>query len=296
MDRKPNLVIGAVRGYAFEHLRPFVVSLQRTPFRGDLVLLWNSLSPDTVTALEQHGVQPVPFSYRGSGALNSWSRFWPRFRSVLQCPIGDGFRRAIYKKILNLAFVRYVHTYEFLRANRGKYGKVLMTDVRDVIFQDDPFRDPLPADMVAFLEAPHMKYGAEPMNDGWIVENYSKNMLSGLIGKRISCCGTVMGTEEGTIDYLRTFLAEIPRLHSLEHGADTSIHNVLVDRLQGRMAVAENMTDAVGTIGANAMSDFKLNPDGLIVQPGGHPVPVLHQYDRHPEVAARLVARISEAN
>jgi len=292
---KKNLVLGAVRGYNFEQLRPFVVSLQRTAFKGDLVLLWNSLSPETLAALEAEGVKLVHFSYRGSGALNSWSRFWPQLRPLLLCPVGDAARQAVYKKILNLAFVRYVHALEFLQAHRGEYENVLLTDVRDVIFQDDPFRDPLPADITAFLEAPHMKFGAEPMNDEWIAVNYGAEMTEKLKGTRISCCGTVMGTQAGMVDYLEVFLGEVIKLHSLEHGADTSIHNVIArEHFRDRVAIIENLVGAVGTVGANAMGDLKLNQEGLIVQPGGWSVPVLHQYDRHAEFAARLIARLPE--
>src|SRR5580658_9322030 len=143
-NSRPNLVVGAVRGYNFEQLRPFVLSLKRTSFRGDLVLLWNTLSSDTLDTLKQHGVKLVHFPYRGSGTVNSWGRFWPMLRPLLRCPVGNGFRHAVYKKILNLAFVRYLFALEFIESQQKKYRSILLTDVRDVIFQDDPFRDPLP--------------------------------------------------------------------------------------------------------------------------------------------------------
>src|SRR5882724_6830907 len=223
---RPNLVIGAVRGYSFEQLRPFIVSLKRTSFAGDLVLLWNQLSPETLAALGAQGVKLAPFAYRGSGALNSWSRFWPQIRPLLRCPVGNAFRRAVYRKILNLAFVRYLHALDFLETHRGLYQNILLTDVRDVIFQDDPFREPLPGEIAAFLESPRMTFGNEPLNDGWMLDNYGPEMAKKLRGKRISCCGTVAGTEAGMIDYLRAFVAEIIRLKSVAHGADTSVHNV----------------------------------------------------------------------
>lgn len=289
--RPRDLVIGAVRGYNFAQLRPFVVSLQRTNFHGDLVLLWSNLDAGTRSELEQHGVKLVRFDYRGSGALNSWSRFWPKLRPVLRLPVGNSVRVTIYKKILNLAFVRYLHTLDFLETNRERYRNVLLTDVRDVIFQDDPFREPLPGTMTAFLESPHMCYGREPMNDGWLLENYGPEISAALRGQRITCCGTIMGTEAGMIRYLQAFTGEILRLRSVAHGADTSVHNVLVRQtLAGEIAVAENFEGAVGTINSEA-ADFKA--DGLVLNTQQKPVPVLHQYDRLPPLAATLLAKLA---
>ncbi len=293
MNQKPDLVIGAVRGYTFDQLSPFVISLKRTSFKGDLVLLWNQLSPETLAALQQHGVKLVHFPYRGSGALNSWGRFWPWLRPLLRAPVGNAARKLVYKKILNLAFVRYLHALDFLESHAGTYGNILLTDVRDVIFQDNPFASPLPGEIVAFLESSNMVFGSEPMNDGWILENYGPEMAAKLRGKRISCCGTVMGTEAGMIRYLNRFMAEIAHLKSVAHGADTSVHNVLVrEGFSGQITVAENYQGQVGTVNASA-SEFVLGTKGLVVGASGLPVPVLHQYDRHPDLARQLIQRLA---
>jgi hypothetical protein len=291
-NEKNNLVLGAVRDYTFEQLRPFVVSLKRTSFKGELVLLWNHLSPATLAALQEHGAKLVYFEYRGSGTLNSWSRFWPQVRPVVRLPLGESFRRSIYGKILNLPVVRYLHALKFLEAHCGEYLNILLTDVRDVIFQDDPFRDSLAGDVVAFLEAPHMKFGDESMNDGWIRDNYGEATSSRLAGKRISCCGTVMGTEVGMVDYLRAFVAEIGRLKSVSHGADTSVHNILVrESLVDRIAVVENFQSAVGTINTSPLSSAVIGSDGRVLGPSGFPVSVLHQYDRDAALMNQLVMK-----
>lgn len=277
----PNLVIGAIRGYTFSDLAPFVISLKRSNFRGDLVLLWNSVDESTRRELESHGVQLVHFSYRGGGSINSWSRFWPWLRPLLRLPVGDSVRSRVYRKILNLAFVRYLHTLDYLRANQGRYQNILITDVRDVIFQDDPFRDPLPGDIVAFLEEPFVRYGKEPMNDGWIIENYGATCFKLLNGQRISCCGTVMGSAPGMIEYLSAFASEIIRLRSVAHGADTSVHNVLIrKRMAGQITIVDNFEGAVGTCHADSNRVASRPP---VLDTAGKPVPVLHQYDRHPE-------------
>jgi hypothetical protein len=204
-------------------------------------------------------------------------------------------RRWVYEKILNFAFVRYLQALKFLQAHRGKYRLILLTDVRDVIFQDDPFRMSLPADISVFLESSDMKFGFEPINDAWMQENYGLETKNRLCGERISCCGTVMGTEDGMLRYLRAFVAEIKRLKSVAHGADTSVHNILVrEILTDRIAVVENFQNAVGTMGA--LTEFLPDADGHVLGPNGLPVPILHQYDRHPNLAARLVRKLADGS
>src|SRR5256885_12437893 len=139
MNKKPNLVLGAVRGYSFDKLRPFVTSLKRTEFKGDLVLLWDHLSDDTLVSLRDHGVKSVYFEYWGNGPGNSRSRFWPILAPMVRMFRGSSVARQILKRVLPLQCARFLAYYDFLSVHRSEYGSVLITDVRDVLFQSDPF-------------------------------------------------------------------------------------------------------------------------------------------------------------
>ena len=291
-DDKKYLVIGCVHGYGFEALRPFVESLRKAGFNGDIVFLSHALPEECVMELERHGVILVPFSYRG-GSLNSWSRFWPIVRPVVRLPVGNLFRKCVYRRILNLAFVRYIHALDYLEPRAHQYKGVLWADVRDVIFQDEPFAIPLAGEIEAYGEAPHMFYGNHPMNDNWILANYGQEVLDDLAGSPISCCGTVMGTGAGMVEYLREFIAEIRVLKSLAHGADTSIHNVLLHRrMKGRIRFVENLTGPVSTVGENKIGELTFTADGRVLNRGGDICPVVHQYDRHPEFVERVNKRL----
>jgi hypothetical protein len=281
--RIPNLVLGTVMGYGFEDLKPFVRSLWKSGFDGELVLLWTKLSHETREALEAEGVRMVEIPYRGAGALNSWSRFWPWLRLWLNLPVGNRIRKAIYRRILNLEFVRYLHALDFLQREDHRYQNVLLTDVRDVLFQCDPFADPLPAPLLAFQEDRKMCYGQSPLNDSWVLGNYGEITFERLRNQRITCCGTVVGTQSGMIRYLEAFVGEIRGLRTLDHGADTSVHNVLC-RLSSSLGVEvqENLHGLVATVGANDPEHLPRNHRGLLTRPDGSLIPVIHQLDRFP--------------
>src|SRR5262245_32575339 len=114
MPKKPNIVIGAARGYSFEQLRPFFLSLSRTTFDGEIVLLWSELSLETRTALQQFGVTFVHVGYAGNGPENPWSRAWPLIRPLMGKPLGSKLKHSIYKRILNIGTSRFIHALEFL--------------------------------------------------------------------------------------------------------------------------------------------------------------------------------------
>ena len=278
MVKKRNVIIGAARGYSFEQLRPFFLSLSRTTFDGESVLLWSELNLETRAALQQLGVTLVHIGYAGNGPENPWSRFWPLFRMFAAAPIGSLLKRGIYKKLLNIGTSRFIHALDFLENRTDLYGNVLLSDVRDVIFQDDPFRNQLRCNLVAFLEAPQLKFGEEPnYNDRWIYNNYGMKTLDNLRGFRISCCGTVMGNACSIVEYLRNFVAEIGKLKTLSWGADTSVHNVLVrDVMKNDFCISENL-ERVATLGNECFEKIRYDASGLLLGRDGRPVPILHQ-------------------
>jgi hypothetical protein len=82
------------------------------------------------------------------------------------------------------------------------------------------------------------------------------------------------------INYLRAFQHEIQSLQSVEHGADTSVHNVLIrQQLSDTVAIQDNYEGMVGTVGP-LFDPALIHESGFILARSRAPVPVLHQYDR----------------
>jgi len=281
-----NLVIGAIKNYSFQSIWPFVGSLLESGFAGDIVLLANNIDSRTVDQLIELGVIVKPFYYRSPGCLNSWARFWPVLKPLLLLPGFHLLRFKVYKNILNLADVRFLHAYSYIKKNRTRYDRILLTDVRDVFFQADPFSFPLGNAIEAYLEVESNLFGSEPMNDTWIVQNYGPQMLDSLRGQNISCCGTIMGDSSGMLLYLEAFIDEFIKLISLSHGADTSIHNVVVHQsLKNKVKIVPNLVGSVATLNPR-MIDISVNLP--ITGHTGRVIPILHQYDRIPQLLSKI--------
>jgi hypothetical protein len=295
-NQKPNLVIGAVRGYNFKQLRPFVVSLKRTAFHGDVVLLWNHLDDGTLNVLTQHGVKLVHFNYRGSGALNSWSRFWPVVSKIVRPFKGSFGARTILKAILPLQTARFLHYRDFLVNHVNEYQNVLITDVRDVIFQTDPFLS-FDHELLVFEEPIKMLMtGEREFNAIWVERLFGTEALAQIGQFPILCSGTIMGTISAMIRYLTEFEKLLYRARDVGiGGSDQGVHNYLCrGTAKLTVQVSKNGTGPILTMtpAAKRGIDFEVSNSGEILGINGLPMPVLHQYDRHPELLALLTKQL----
>ena len=210
---------------------------------------------------------------------------------------GTQAARHILKYVLPLQTARFLAYHNFLAAHEADYRHVLLTDVRDVLFQDDPFLG-FEGGLSVFEEdagAPLVEETAH--NARWIVELFGRKALARFGRLPILCSGTVMGTTQAVLRYLQAFervLFQAKRIGS--SGSDQGIHNYLCRFvIESSCHVATNGHGPIMTMGliAGGGVDFAESSDGRILDSAGAVIPVLHQYDRHPELAARLLRRLA---
>ncbi len=298
MNTKKNLILGAVRGYRFNQLKPFVESLRRTTFNGDLILVSNELDAETCTELSACGVKLIPFQYRGSGALNSWSRFWPWMAPFLRLVGGSDVARSLMKQLLPLQTMRFFVYRDFLRSHSNLYENVLITDVRDVIFQKDPFED-FDGRLTVFEENPLLRLDHElQSNAPWIEALYGLEGLRKIGHFPILCSGTTMGSVPSLLAYLKAFEGLTVQAKDISlGGSDQGIHNFLCRHLPPEgLKIARNGEGPIFTMGSYMIQDreFRVNPDGNVTTMSGNLIPVLHQYDRFPELAETLLGSFAD--
>ncbi len=293
MDSKKNLVLGAIKGYSFEQIRPFVVSLKRTAFDGDLVLFCNRVSSETRAALVDHGVKLESFQYRGSSSWNSWSRFWPMIAPVVRKLHGSPMARKMLRYIVPLQTARFFHYHDFLAKHESEYRQALLTDVRDVFFQDDPFSG-LQSELMVFEEDSSLRLADEKeFNAPWIEQLFGPAALAQLGRFPILCSGTILGTAAALLRYLAEFEKLLVRAKSIAPaGSDQGVHNYLCRLLiDASVQISKNNFGPVLTMRPTLTGgvDFALSSSGQVLDSNGKVIPVLHQYDRHPELASSLI-------
>jgi hypothetical protein len=260
-----NLVMGMAAEYSRPQIEPFLCSLRRAGYAGDIVLFVSEPDDDLEALFRQYDVTG-----------RSWKGVSP---------------------LLDVALGRYFCYYDYLaRFDRDDvpYDYVLISDVRDVFFQRDPFALEPQDEVLAFLEDKSQTFGTSACNADWIRAVAGEAELARLGQERISCSGTTLGSWTGMLEYL-TGMQLLALRYSLGigliQGVDQGMHNLLVlgNLLPGCRTVENG--ERVLTVGSIPPDALRIDCHNQVISSDGQRAAVVHQYDRHPELC-QLVQRL----
>lgn len=291
-----SLILGAHTNLATSSLAPFVSSLRESGFKGSLCIVSDGelaeVAAEVVDVdgeyLELPVVQPVLAHLRNT---RGFRRSYPRaFEIALHA--GTDWESLEYR-LEGLQSLRYRHYERIIRRREPISDYVMITDLRDVFFQRDPFADPV-SGLEVYLEDASVRIGYDDFNTRWIREVFGPVELEHLHGRPVSCSGTVVGTRDAMLAYVTEMAAEIAR-HRRPMGArDQAVHNVLLHRdLLPAPTAIMNGGGRILTMGK--MPSYRSNADGHVVNADGSVPSVLHQWDRHPELVAHIERRDEHA-
>jgi hypothetical protein len=257
-----TLVLGAAVGFQRHHILPFLSSLAATDFHGHTVLFADLLETELYRALESWGVRLIG-AKTGSFPETAWA---------------NNTRYFVYNAFLEVA--------------GGEYDRVMLTDVRDVIFQRNPFTIDTGECLGCFEEDRRRSIGNCAINSGWIRAAFGEAALQEIAEKPIVCSGTTLGPAGEIRGYLNRMTAHLGRLDLDNRGIDQGVHNYMI-HVEGfdRIRIFPNGTGPVLTMG-HMDGRFLAGPDGTIRNPDDEPYHVLHQYDRFPDIRGLCVQRL----
>jgi hypothetical protein len=303
-----NLVMGLVKGYKYEQIRPFLASLRASGYSGDVCLFYSDLDPSAVQSLREYDVDMVPFTMGStnlvlrrvynfsllnklySSPLNSVYPMHRLFASLVDkiSSRGNGnqhiARARIAAKTFNVYCVRFPLYYLYLDQKRGQYANVMLSDVRDVIFQHDPFDFDFGDDLCVFLEDDRQQMGDCPYNSLWLRTGFGDKVLSELGHEIAACSGVTIGGYQAVMEYLELMVDHMLRLQAHPSGMDQGVHNYLLYTHQLENArIFHNRLGPVFTMGKTVDLPTAFDGEGFVVNQDGTRPFVLHQYDRHVE-------------
>lgn len=266
---KKNLILGILDNYTFQQVKKFVLSIKQTGFTGDLCLFIGSkTTPHTVRLLKEHGVD-IQF-----------------FDNVDSLPAGN-LAATLFQLRRPINYFNYRHYlyYDFLEKSKEKYEYVLMTDVRDVYFQRDPFDFEPGEGLHCALEGKTKKLKDCSFNGSWLQYIYGKEGLDKVGNEIISCAGTTWGKVPVVVDYLKKMLAEIQKVPDAKIAIDQAIHNYMIyTGMLGKVTFLNNDDGVILTLSYE--KNYTIDSDNKVRVPNGRIVNVLHQFDRMPDLKA----------
>jgi len=298
---KKNLIIGAATGYKYAVMSHFFDSLKKTNFSGDVCLLVSeAIDNDTKSILLEQGINLI---YIKKSALSfarnyAQSRLWkihnlPHKLLFRLLTIGQRNLKRLsrYVKIFHLiSGSRYCYYYDFIEANKDKYNLILLTDVRDVVFQADPFSGIDGREVLKFYEQDG-SIESDFYTSYWIKHGFGKKAQVRLKDKMAICSGTTLGSIGLILDYLTKMIevqAQITSGLTGLGGFDQGAHNYLI--YTGSFPASEIIGNTIGeVVTLQDLSKISQNDSMELINHNSEVICVVHQFDRFPDLKFKAI-------
>ncbi len=243
-----NLILTVAANYSLTEMEPFICSWQEHAKSAELIVFTANCTSSLHEACARLGIQTVKVA-------EGWE-----FSLLMD-------RHFLYKS--------------FLEAHRTQYDNVLLTDARDVVFQLDPFA--VPRDTDVWFAAEDELIGNCGFNRYWMVNVYGLEVANELGGEVIACAGTTIGTLDGVLRYLDLMRIEADA-HPYGVGTfgDQASHNYILYKVKRDYIALDRNDRVVQTL--NHTSRARLTSCNGEILIDGVAAPLIHQWDRHPEL------------
>ena len=265
--------MGIVENYDFYELEPFFATLRQTRFDGRLCIFAGpNITERTMRRMAGYGAEVIPYG----SSFPFIAEPHPKSPTFLPEPI----------YIFNYRHFLY---YDYLLKHPVEFENVLLTDVRDVVFQKDPFDPAIGGRLHVAMENKNIPIGECYYTRSWLLAGYGPPVLERLHESELSCAGTTLGPAPLIIRYLELMLAQVVAMKDAYDCADQAAHNLLLhDGSLEPVTRLYNFEGPILTVGTEPA--YRLDDRGRLLNRDGSVIALVHQYDRHAELA-RLVDR-----
>jgi hypothetical protein len=258
-----DLILGFATGYKPHMLAPFVESVRtHGQFTGKIALFVDPAAQNLTDYLADNGIEAIAFD-------------------PSRLPFAY------------VALVRAFAYFGYLRAqwNTGAvFNQILLTDVRDVIFQRPLFETP--CDELEFhLEEPSI--GESWFNRRGLELACGRQAFEAFSSKPISCSGTVCGRTIGIFEYLaqkQLLVLGLGETARSTWGVDQGLHNYILYAGLTPAAISKPNFSRVATLAFVRGNTLSCDEKGRIINPDGEISEIAHQWDRHRHLTKKICA------
>lgn len=298
---KKNLIIGTATGYQYTDMKYFFTSLQDIGFNGDVaILVSDAIDPETEKTLAEQGIILIYVDDKALRFTKEYasSRLWKVHylpHKLIFALLNRGKNRITklsdYVKRFHLVSgSRYCFYYDFLTDHRDEYRYVLLTDVRDVLFQRDPFAALKEEDVLNFY-CEENTIANSFYTAYWIKNGFGKQALEAIGQKMSICSGTTIGSMGRILNYLENMIVMQARITGGLTGLggfDQGVHNYLIyNNYFPGSRIKSNCTAEVATLGES--TSIFLDEQMELVGKDKKVMPVVHQFDRFPDLKLKAM-------
>lgn len=169
-----------------------------------------------------------------------------------------------------------------------KYDYLLLSDCRDVYFQNDPFKSNSFGDefIVTGYEPELIKHNI--INKRWLTEAYKNDPLiyKQLGNSKIICAGVTFGSKSLIFDYLQKMGEEIKKFIFINKSTsitnlDQIFHNKIFHYEDKKNYCIDGSDKFISTIGFNDKFDIRVDKSNKKIFINDKLPSIIHQYDRN---------------
>lgn len=279
---EPLRILSCAIGYTPDRIREFLRSFERNTHRAELTLFIHARHSRDYAAITHPRItfravdHRIPKKQHIQEIIPDYVLTFLRLRSRTDArfyPVMCG-RHFYYLEYLEKEILR-----------DGRSPTVMLTDSRDVIFQRDP--EPLAEGVDVEFALEDTLIGNERKNRKWIAGLFGEAVAAELEDRPVSCAGTTLARGSVILDYLRMMTGTLLANRALvcrRTCYDQGSHNHIV--WKGNLPnPAHNgpFSDRISTLAVT--EDLRIAFDGERVLVNGGSPAVIHQWDRHPQLA-----------
>jgi hypothetical protein len=189
-----------------------------------------------------------------------------------------------FKTRYGLQQSRYEVYYEYLNNTNDVFDKILLSDVNDVIFQEDPFAIDFTGDIYCALEQSILtdkNNSSSECNMNWIdkYNNCQKNYAN-FNDQFVVCSGTILGTFAGIKTFLH-FYDNVQKTNPIDiHGIDQGIYNIYVYNYLSSKQLVHYKESKILTLDKIQFKMLNFDSDDNIINDKGEKYSIVHQINR----------------
>lgn len=264
-------------------VEPFFASLRLSGYRDAVVVFAAHVSDDCRAMMRSYQADVIDFDYRGMPTLRSLAaRLQHGARMV-----GKYYRRRrAGENETNYLFfnnARFFCYQDYLKGLKEKPGFVLLADIRDIVFQSDPFSFPFERGLSVATECVSRRIMQSWCAIKGMAESVGAVETLRMARRNIICAGTTVADYETMMAYLEWMTASMRRrfFWGLLEGIDQGLHTALVHRR--RITPTHRYVNWRGpflTMDSEVVLPKNKNGEGYLCNDDGTVVPIVHQYDR----------------
>lgn len=179
---KSNLILTSMINYKWRDIEPFFSSLEKANLKNYECVIW-VYNIDSYTRKK----------------INKYAKI---------IDIDINFIKQMKKNNFFITEWRHLLYKDFLNSNKNKYNKVLLTDVKDVLFQKDIFSYDWKDDFLG-VAIEKQTYLEDDLGKLWIERKYGIDTYNEFKNKNIICAGTIIGNTSILLDLLNLLCKQI---------------------------------------------------------------------------------------